>query len=157
MSYWDWAIDVHGRAGVDAALTGLQDDHGQCVAYLLWAAWAAAEGRALPARTLEAGAALAAQWEASATGPLRGARRALKTPSPPVEDAAREALREQVRTAEFAAERLLMETLERMAPAAAGPRRPIGAALADAASAWRARASADAPKLALDDLAARLD
>ena len=41
MSYWDWAVEVHGRPGVDEALTTLQDHHGQCVAYLLWAAWAA--------------------------------------------------------------------------------------------------------------------
>ena len=82
MSYWDWAIEVHGHEGVDAALNALQDDHGQCVAYLLWAAWAAAGGRVLPPEILAQGAALARHWEGAATRPLRAARRNLKTPAP---------------------------------------------------------------------------
>ena len=151
-SYWDWAVQVHGRPGVDAALTGLQDAHRQCVAYLLWAAWAAAEGRPLDPAILAAGAALAAQWEAAATGPLRQARRALKPALPPIDDGAREALREQVRKAEFAAERLLMETLEALAPAPDGPSPDIAAALLDASAAWRAPAPAEI----LNDLGRRL-
>jgi len=120
MSYWDWAVAVHGRPGVDQALTQIQDVHGQCVAYLLWAAWAAAEGRPLDQILLRQGAALAEHWEAAATGPLRTARRELKAPAPPVDEEAKSALREQVRKAEFAAERLLMETLEALTPAPEG-------------------------------------
>ena len=152
MSYWDWAVEAHGRDGVDAALNGLQDAHGQCVAYLLWAAWAAAEGRPLDPILLTQGAALAAHWEAAATGPLRQARRELKARAPPIDDDARTALREQVRKAEFAAERLLMETLEGLAPEPAGSAGQIAAALAAAAAAWRT----PAPRDALDALAARL-
>jgi uncharacterized protein (TIGR02444 family) len=152
MSYWDWAVAVHGRPGVDAALNGLQDEHGQCVAYLLWAAWAAAEGRPLDAGTLAAGAAIAAQWEAAATTPLRHARRALKPALPPIADAPREALREQVRKAEFAAERLLMETLEAMAPEPGATGADISKALAAASAAW----NRSAPAGALNDLASRL-
>jgi uncharacterized protein (TIGR02444 family) len=152
MSYWDWAIAVHGRPGVDAALTALQDAHGQCVAYLLWAGWAASEGRALGPQALAAGAALAARWESVATGPLRQARRGLKPALAPIDDIAREALREQVRSAEFAAERLLMETLEGLAPASGGEPLSMTGALAAAVDAW----PAPAPSEALDDLAARI-
>ena len=152
MSYWDWAVAEHGRPGVDAALTGLQDEHGQCVAYLLWAAWAAAEGRPVDPATLAAGAALAAQWEAAATNPLRHARRALKHALPLIADAAREALREQVRKAEFAAERLLMETLEAMAPVAGGRGETLSGALIAASNAWNTAA----PAAALNDLAKML-
>ena len=151
-SYWDWAVAVHGREGVDQALMDLQDEHGQCVAYLLWAAWAAAEGRALEGVVLSQGAALARHWEASATGPLRLARRALKAPAPPIDDEARLALREQVRKAEFAAERLLMETLEGLAPAAGARAGSIAEALVAAAGAWER----DVPAAALKDLAGRL-
>ena len=152
MSYWDWAVAVHGREGVDAALTGLQDAHGQCVSYLLWAAWAAHEGRPLEPVLLAQGAALARHWEAAATGPLRQARRELKAPAPPIEDEARLALREQVRKAEFAAERLLMETLEALAPAIS-PAPPSGAgALVEAALAW----SRDVAQAELRDLAAKI-
>ncbi len=152
MSYWDWAVAVHGREGVDTALTGLQDVHGQCVSYLLWAGWAADEGRPLEAVLLAQGAALARHWEAAATGPLRQARRELKAPAPPVDDEARAALREQVRKAEFAAERLLMETLEALAPAPEGAPRAIAQALVEAALAW----SPAVPESELKDLAARL-
>ena len=149
MSYWDWAVAVHGREGVDAALNALQDDHGQCVSYLLWAAWAAAEGRPLPPEILLQGSALAKHWEGAATMPLRSARRHLKGPAPPIPDAAREALREQVRKAEFAAERLLMETLESLAPEPEGASTPPADALIAAALAW----SRNAPDAELRGLA----
>ena len=136
MSYWDWAVEVHGRPGVDVALTTLQDHHGQCVAYLLWAAWAAAQGRPLAPEILMQGAALAKHWEGAATMPLRSARRHLKTPVPPIPDEARLALREQVRNAEFAAERLLMETLEALAPQPEGARPGLADSLVAAALAW---------------------
>ena len=136
MSYWDWAIEVHGREGVDAALNALQDDHGQCVAYLLWAAWAAAGGRVLPPEILAQGAALARHWEGAATRPLRASRRNLKTPAPPITEEARNALREQVRKAEFAAERLLMETLEALAPEPESGSQDIAGSLVAAGLAW---------------------
>jgi uncharacterized protein (TIGR02444 family) len=136
MSYWDWAVEVHGRPGVDAALVDLQDQHGQCVAYLLWAGWAAAEGRPLPPEVLAQGAALARHWEGAATRPLRAARRNLKTPVPLITDEARETLREQVRKAEFAAERLLMETLEGLAARAEGGAIGMVEALVEASRAW---------------------
>ena len=149
MSYWDWAVAVHGRPGVDEALTGLQDSHGQCVAYLLWAAWAAAEGRPVPGEILMQGAALAKHWEGAATMPLRSARRHLKRPAPPIADDAREALRDQVRKAEFAAERLLMETLEALAPEPVGGSIEAGDALLAAAARW----SPSVPDAELRDLA----
>lgn len=152
MSYWDWAIAVHGRDGVDAALNELQDTHGQCVAYLLWAAWAASEGRPLPPEILMQGAALARHWEGAATRPLRAARRNLKTPAPPIADQAREALREQVRKAEFAAERLLMETLESLAPEGEGGAADPAGSLVAASLAW----SRTVPEAELRALAARI-
>jgi len=151
-SYWDWAVAVHGKDGVDAALTGLQDSHGQCVAYLLWAAWAAHEGRPLSQEILKKGAALAQHWEGAATRPLRAARRNLKTPAPLVNAEAREALREQVRKAEFAAERLLMETLEGLAPKPERGAADMAAALVAAATAW----SRAVPEEPLRDLAVRI-
>ena len=150
MSYWDWAVKAHGRDGVDAALTDLQDRHGQCVAYLLWAAWAAHEGRPLSAEILSQGAALAKRWEGAATMPLRSARRHLKTPAPPIPDEAREALREQVRKVEFAAERLLMETLEGLAPKPEGGAGDTAEALNAAATAW----SRNVPEAELANIAA---
>jgi uncharacterized protein (TIGR02444 family) len=152
LSYWDWAVAVHGRDGVDAALTGLQDAHGQCVSFLLWAAWAAGEGRPLDPVILAQAAALARHWEAEASGPLRAARRGLKAPAPPIPDDERMALREEVRKAEFAAERLLMETLEALAPKPDGPPRDLGQAMVEASLAW----GKSAPEPPLRELGQRL-
>ncbi len=152
MSYWDWAVEVHGRPGVDEALITLQDYHGQCVGYLLWAAWAAAEGRALPPELLMQGAALAKHWEGAATMPLRAARRHLKGPAPPIPDEARLALRVEVRKAEFTAERLLMDTLESLAPAPEGGPADLADAMIAAALAW----GRTAPEAELTALAAMI-
>ena len=126
-SYWDWAIEVHGRPGVDDALTGLQDTHGQCVAYLLWAAWAVDGRRALPPEILMQGAALARHWEGAA-------------------------LRERVRDIEFAAERLLMETLEGLAPEPDAGALDLADALVAASVAW----SRTVPEAELRELATRI-
>jgi hypothetical protein len=57
-----------------------------------------------------------------------------------------------VRKAEFAAERLLMETLEQLAPEPEGARKEIGPALAMAAASW----GRPVPGEALADLSSRL-
>jgi hypothetical protein len=74
----------------------------------------------------------------------------LKAPHPPVEDAGREALREDVKACELAAERLLMETLARLADGKAGA--SALAALEAASAAW----GKPAPTQALAALAAAL-
>jgi uncharacterized protein (TIGR02444 family) len=115
----------------------LQDQHGQNVPLLLWAAWARSNDRALAARA----AGLARAWESAAIGPLRAARRGLRLPTPPVPDPAREALRAQVQAAELDAERILLETLETLgSPQSAGD---PGLALTTVSAAWGTTAPAD--------------
>jgi uncharacterized protein (TIGR02444 family) len=152
MRFWTWALEAYGRPGAAQACLDLQDAHGQCVPYLLWAAWAAREGRTLDRSTLQAGAALSARWEAAAVGPLRAARRAMKPEVPGVADAAREALRAEVKALELQAEQLLIETLEALAPAPGGGAAPPAPALAVAAAVW----PAEAPEAALNRLAQTL-
>ena len=81
--------------------------------------------------------------------PLRSARRHLKGPAPPIADEARLALREQVRKAEFAAERLLMETLESLAPSPEGAAFPFADAMIACSLAWGRKA----PEAELRELA----
>ncbi len=131
MGLWNWAVDTYGRAGVAQAALALQDDHGQNAPLLLWAAFA----RTTDPEALAAAAALARTWEATAILPLRRVRRALKDPLPPTPDAAREALRGQVKAAELAAERCLLEALETIDPGQA-PLVPLSDALAAAGRAW---------------------
>jgi uncharacterized protein (TIGR02444 family) len=152
MRFWTWALEAYARPGAAQACLDLQDHHGQCVPYLLWAAWAAREGRRLDRRTLDSGADLAARWEAAAVGPLRAARRAMKQDVTGLPDAAREALRAEVKALELQAEQLLIETLEALAPDVGSETRPLAAALSTAAAAWPAKA----PEDALDRLAQTL-
>lgn len=146
MSLWDWTLETYGRPGVPEACLTLQDDHGQNISLLLWAVWAEAADPQLLSRAADA----AHRWEATALVPLRAVRRALKAPSPPVADKAREALREDVKAAELRAERILMETLEDMGARAGGAH--ALAALEAASKAW----GKPAPANALAGLAAAL-
>ena len=133
MRLWDWTLAAYGRPGVPEACLDLQDRYGRNTSFLLWAAWAESQGWAPDDALLASAAVVARSWEQEVLGPLREVRRVLKPVRPPVDDAAREALREDVKAAELRAERLLMETLEALTPAG-----PSGGAkaVARAAVAW---------------------
>jgi len=133
---WAYALEVYGRPGAEAALLEAQDAYGQCVPYLLWALWLAARGRAADAASLAAGAELARAWEAAAIAPLRGLRRRLKSPIPPVSSEAQARLRDGVRALELQAEQALLEALEAASPSTNGHGPGAEAALAEAVLAW---------------------
>jgi uncharacterized protein (TIGR02444 family) len=116
MALWDWMVAAYQRPGVPETSLKLQDEFGQNTSVLLWAAWAKPADPAILQRAVRTAQA----WDAAALHPLRAARRALKTPAPPVADAAREGLREDVKAAELRAERVLVETLETFGAPAEG-------------------------------------
>jgi uncharacterized protein (TIGR02444 family) len=136
---WDWALAAYARPGVADACLQLQDRHDQNVPLLLWAVWARAGDRDL----IGTAAATARAWDAAAVSRLREVRRALKSPSPPVEDAAREALRAEVKAVELHAERLLLETLAALPGDREAAASPLEA-LAAASAAWGRPAPRDA-------------
>ena len=144
MTLWSWALEAYARPDAAPAALYLQDSYGQCVPYLLWAAWAAAEARPLTPDILKRGAALAHRWEQTAVGSLRTARREMKAPVTGIADAEREALRAEVKALELKAEQTVMAALEALAPDADGAALPLQPALAAAAAAWRVPAPASA-------------
>ncbi len=103
-----------------AACLGLQDGEGECAPLLLWRLWSVHEGRPVDAPTLERAVEIARAWDGAVTALLRDVRRGLETPSPPIADPARAALRKQVATAELAAERILLNALGALTPAPGG-------------------------------------
>ena len=147
MSLWGWTLEAYARPGVPEICLELQDAHGQNTSYLLWAVWA--EG-ADPA-TLQSAAKAGRAWHEAVLKPIRAVRRTLKTPFEAIDDGARLGLREDVKAAELRAERVLMETLEQIAPAARGGQ-PALEALKSASAAW----GTPAPDDALAKLAAAL-
>lgn len=109
MRFWDWALEAYARQPVAEACLHLQDAHGQNVPWLLWAAWMAGEGRSAD---LKDAARMMRAWDVEIGAPLRGVRRALKPARPPVDEAAKEALRDAIKAVELKGERVLMESLE---------------------------------------------
>jgi uncharacterized protein (TIGR02444 family) len=147
MTFWDWAAAAYARPDAEAALLALQDEHGQCVVHLLWIAWMAALGKGASGEGLAAGAALARTWDVDVTGPLRQVRRRLK-------NRGGQALYDQVKAAEMAAEKVLMERLEGLAAASPGPAAAsMSQALGDAAARW----GPPAPMDRIEALAGALD
>lgn len=136
MSLWDWAVQAYAAPGVADTCLTLQDSHDQNVPLLLWAAWTAATGRHPDAETIEAACDTARAWDLVAVAPLRGVRRILKAPIPDLDDAAREAVRNQVKAVELEAERQLLIALESLSPAPAGPVRSSVEAMAATARQW---------------------
>lgn len=147
MSLWDWTLRAYAQPGVPEACLDLQDRHGQNTSLLLWAVWAEAADPALLARA----AAVAHDWDTEVLTPLREVRRRLKPARPPVDDAAREGLREDVKAAELRAERVLMETLEALSGEDKAGAHALDA-LRSASAAW----GPPAPDEALAVLAAAL-
>jgi uncharacterized protein (TIGR02444 family) len=136
MSIWEWTLSAYGRPGVPEACLTLQDRFGQNTDLLLWAVWAEVKDPELLARAVEVTRA----WDEVALLPLRAVRRGLKPALPPVEDGARERLREDVKDCELQAERVLLETLAELTGETRGGAHALDA-LKAAAAAWRPGAS----------------
>jgi uncharacterized protein (TIGR02444 family) len=132
MSIWDWTLRAYGRPGVPEACLALQDRFGQNTDLLLWAVWAEVKDAELLNRAVE----VTRRWDAVALLPLREVRRGLKPALAPVEDAARERLREDVKACELQAERVLLETLAELTGEARGGAHALDA-LKAAAAAWK--------------------
>ena len=123
----DWAARAYAARGAKALLLRLQDRHGQSACYLLWAAWAAAEGRPVDDALLTLAATRAEGWERIAVAPLRGIRRRAAKGSD---------LRDDFAELELDAELRLLDGLDLMTPSPGGEATTIGAALARAAAGW---------------------
>jgi uncharacterized protein (TIGR02444 family) len=147
MAIWEWVLEAYGRPGVPEACLTLQDQYGQNTSLLLWAVHAEVKDPATLRRAVEATKA----WDRTALVPLREVRRALKPSLPPFDDHARESLREEVKGLELASERLLMETLSKLAGKRGGAH--ALEALESASKAW----GEPAPAGALAALAAALN
>jgi uncharacterized protein (TIGR02444 family) len=149
---WPFALELYGRPGVEAALLALQDDHDQCIPFLIWSLWLGASGRAADEATLATGAMLARSWQETAVEPLRDLRRRLKAPISPATPAAKEKLRGGVKALELEAERMLLEMLEQASPVGSGAASDPLTRLEAAARAW----GGGAPSARLADLARQL-
>lgn len=106
--FWNWAVKAYSGDGVAEACLSLQDDDGQNVPLLLWAAW---HGAPLDQALAMKAADMARIWSGEVIVPLRILRRRLNTALTEGDDAQRLPLREKIKGLELVAERALMDQL----------------------------------------------
>jgi uncharacterized protein (TIGR02444 family) len=133
---WTYAVTLYAAPGVEPLLIKLQDDHGQCPPFLLWALWLAAERRPADAKRLAEAAAWARPWWEEVVTPLRRLRRELKRPLVRLPDADREGLRQKTADLELEAERIMLGMLETASLTEGADRLDALGLLDDAVAAW---------------------
>ena len=113
-SFWDFSLRTYSQAGVPAACLALQDELGADVNMILYCIWAGSRAAALDEAAFRRAFEFSSRWATEVVNPLRRARRWMKQEAGTegtVDGAACFALREQIKTAELAAEKLQQLTL----------------------------------------------
>lgn len=126
--FWAWSLAAYEREGVAARLLALQDDHDLNVNLLLWCAWCASGRGEISELVMRKAMDLSGSWSRDVTAALRGARRALKAPPPQADADAAATLREDVKRAELAAERIEQNMLQQLAADQLSPSPDAGSA-----------------------------
>lgn len=116
-AFWNFSLRFYAGAGIPAACLQLQDACGIDVNVMLYALFLARSGRLLRAQDIARIEALVADWRDNVVRPLRQARRFMKIPPAPFDNACTAALRTDVKRIELEAERLQQICLERNLPA----------------------------------------
>jgi len=109
---WNHAIALYRRPGVETACLELQA-HGGDVCLALCGTWLQARNVPVEPSRLEALRTVAQAWQAPVIAPLRALRTGWKAQA--LLDPALAELREQIKTLELSAERVLLERLECLA------------------------------------------
>jgi uncharacterized protein (TIGR02444 family) len=157
--FWRFSLRFYRQPKVADACIALQEEAGVDVNLLLFLLWHASLGQALSATDVEALEGRIAPWREATVIPLRGVRRALKSPPQLVAGAAAELFRTKIKAVELEAERLQQEAM--FALASASPLGRKAASPQDAArgniAAYEAMCCAEFPKSAIETLLAALE
>jgi uncharacterized protein (TIGR02444 family) len=136
--FWDFALALYARPGVSPACLALQDRHGKDVIIALFGSWLGASGRGrLDPAALARAEEIALPWRGQVVETLRRTRHALK------DVAGAEELYSRMKRIELDAERIAIERLAPLAPAA-DPRIDAGERRAAAQANLALYAGADA-------------
>ncbi|MCB1665010.1 MAG: TIGR02444 family protein [Pseudomonadales bacterium] len=119
-SFWDYSCRVYARPGVSTLCLHLQNEHGQDVNLLLFAAWFGQTRGALTDPELQRALTFSQTWADKVVRPLRGARSWLKekteglTPLTDLERDGMQELRTQIKALELRTEHYQQTRLEAM-------------------------------------------
>jgi uncharacterized protein (TIGR02444 family) len=157
--FWRFSLRFYRQPAVADACIRLQEDAGVDVNLLLFLLWHATHKRALSAAEVAELEQRIGAWRNMTVIPLRGVRRALKSPPALVAPATAELFRTRIKAVELEAERLQQEAMYELARAALWGR---DAASLDAAAraniaAYEAMARAPFPKDAIEILLTTLN
>jgi uncharacterized protein (TIGR02444 family) len=157
--FWRFSLRFYRQPKVADACIALQEEAGVDVNLLLFLLWHASLGQALSATDVEALEGRIAPWREATVIPLRGVRRALKSPPQLVVGAAAESFRTKIKAVELEAERLQQEAM--FALVSASPLGRKAASPQDAArgniAAYEAMCRAEFPNSAIETLLTALE
>ncbi len=114
-SFWDFSVRTYRTSGVSEACLSLQNDQGADVNMLLYCCWVGAAVGAFDDDLFSRASEYSARWAENVVIPLREARTWMKhtgcaAEPTPTEDCMQ--LREEVKSVEFAAEKMQQKVLE---------------------------------------------
>jgi len=114
-SFWDFSVRTYRTSGVSEACLSLQNDQGADVNMLLYCCWVGAAVGPFDDDLFSRASEYSARWAENVVIPLREARTWMKhtgCDSDAVPTASCMELREEIKTVEFAAEKMQQEVLE---------------------------------------------
>jgi len=120
-SFWDFSVRTYRTHGVADACLSLQNDYGADVNMLLYCCWIGAVAGRFDDELFARASDFATQWAEHVVIPLRSARTWMKHTgchTEPLPTAVCMELRENVKSVEFAAEKLQQEALASFVPTA---------------------------------------
>jgi uncharacterized protein (TIGR02444 family) len=113
--FWDFSVRTYRTPGVPEACLSMQNDHGADVNMLLYCCWVGAAAGPFDDELFRRASGYSARWAENVVIPLREARSWMKHTGCIAEPTPKEScmqLREQVKTVEFAAEKMQQQVLE---------------------------------------------
>jgi uncharacterized protein (TIGR02444 family) len=117
--FWDFSVRTYRTSGVSDACLSLQNDYGADVNMLLYSCWIGAAIGAFDDELFDRTSKFSTTWAENIVIPLREARTWMKHTgcgSDPVPTEKCMQLRDEVKSVEFAAEKMQQEVLEKLTP-----------------------------------------
>lgn len=116
--FWDFSVRTYRTEGVPDACLSLQNDHGADVNMLLYCCWIGVRSGSFDTALFAGASEFSSHWTEHVVAPLRSARTWMKQSGCTALEVPTDAcmtLRDEIKSVEFAAEKLQQEVLESLA------------------------------------------
>lgn len=116
--FWDFSVRTYRTDGVPDACLSLQDDYGADVNMLLYCCWIGVRSGSFDTELFASASEFSSHWAERVVAPLRSARTWMKQSGCTAVDVPTDAcmtLRDEIKSVEFASEKLQQEVLESLA------------------------------------------